>query len=221
LPLDGPVGTFVAMRATVLFITTVFAIGCGSDSVTGPSPRSLAVHFDSLWQRAVETNDNLRQVAMEYIAVPLAFGVSPRNVSITVDGQSATYQAVAFEFVDVTIQGMAVDSVYNFAAWADPDANRVIISQYLPAEQDFALGYLNGAAEQVSQQGVITDTVVSATGTCSAIDLASVYYEASYSTCSHSVQETAFDIQFDSSQTATEIKLGSVRLPAVRLYQHY
>jgi hypothetical protein len=221
LPLDGPAGTFVAMRATVLFITTAFAIGCGSDSVTGPSPRSLAVHFDSLWQRAVETNDNLRQVAMEYIAVPLAFGVSPRNVSITVDGQSATYQAVAFEFVDVTIQGMAVDSVYNFAAWADPDANRVIITQYLPAEQDFALGYLNGATEQVSEQGAITDTVVSATGTCSAIDLASVYYEASYSTCSHSVQATAFDIQFDSSQTATEIKLGSVRLPAVRLYQHY
>ena len=209
------------MRATVLFITTAFAIGCGSDSVTGPSPRSLAVHFDSLWQRAVETNDNLRQVAMEYIAVPLAFGVSPRNVSITVDGQPATYQAVAFEFVDVTIQGMAVDSVYNFAAWADPDANRVIIAQYLPAEQDFALGYLNGATEQVSQQGAITDTVVSATGTCSAIDLASVYYEASYSTCSHSVQETAFDMQFDSSQTASEVKLGSVRLPAIRLYQHY
>jgi hypothetical protein len=220
LPLDGPVGSFVAMRATVLFITAAFAIGCGSDSVTGPSPRLLAMHFDSLWQRAVETNDNLRQIAMEYIAVPLAFGVSPHSVSITVDGKSATYQAVAFEFVDVTIQGMPVDSVYNFAAWADPDANRVLIAQYLPPEQEFALGYLDGATEQVSAQGTVTDTVVSATGTCSAIDLASVYYEASYSTCSHSVQAVAFDIRLDTSQTATEITLGSVRLPAVRLYQH-
>jgi tryptophanyl-tRNA synthetase len=209
------------MRATALLVATTFALGCTSDSPTGPSARSLAVHFDSLWQRAVETNDNLRQIAMQYIAVPLAFGVSPHEVSITVDGKSATYQAVAFEFVDVTIQGTPFDSTYNFAAWADPDANRVIISQYLPAEQDRALGYLNGTAEQVSELGTITGTVVSATGTCSAIDLASVYYEASYSTCSHSVQETAFDIQFDSSRTVSEVKLGSVQLPAVRLYQHY
>ena len=209
------------MRTRVLFVAAAFALGCGSDSATGPSARSLAVHFDSLWQRAVETNDNLRQIAMQYIAIPLAFGVSPHAVSITVDGKAAMYQAVAFEFVDVTIQGTPVDSFYNFAAWADPDANRVLITQYLPAEQQFALGYLDGAAEQVSTQGTITDTVVSANGTCSAIDLASVYYEASYSTCSRSVQETAFDMQLDSSQTASEIKLGSVRLPAVRLYQHY
>jgi uncharacterized MAPEG superfamily protein len=209
------------MRATVLLVTATFALGCASDSATGPSPRSLAVHFDSLWQRAVEANDNLRQVAMQYIAVPLAFGVSPREVSLTVDGKSAMYQAVAYEFVDVTLQGTPVDSFYAFAAWADPNANRVLITQYLPAEQNFALGYLDGAAEEVSTQGTMTDTVLSATGKCSAIDLASVYFEASYSTCMHSVQEAAFDMHLTSSPTASEITLGSIRLPAVRLYQHY
>jgi hypothetical protein len=218
------------MRAPILLAATIAAAaGCASDASTGPSPRSLAVHFDSLWQSAVETNDQLRQIAMQYIAIPLAFGVSPHEVSITVDGKAAKYQAVAYEFVDVTIAGVAVDSSYNFAAWADANANKVIITEYLPAEQGFALGYLDGGTEGVGQHGTIADTVISAAGNCSALDLSSVYFEASYSTCSHSVQSTSFDVQVTQYQNVgtgggpqvNEVKLGSVRLPAVRLYQHY
>lgn len=216
------------MRAPLLLIVTACAVGCASDRVTGPSPRSLAVHFDSLWQKAVETHDNLREIAMQYIAVPLAFGVSPREVSITIDGNTATYQAVAFEFVDVTITGVPADSFYNFAAWSDANANRVLIAQYLPAEKQFALGYLDGGTEGIGNQGTIADTVLSVTGSCSALDLSSVYYEAAYSTCSHSLQQTAFDIQLTSYQTVgsggpqvREVTLGSIHLPAVRLYQHY
>jgi hypothetical protein len=217
------------MRALILVATATFAIGCAGDSPTGPSPRSLAVHFDSLWQNAVETNDHLRQVAMQYIAVPLAFGVAPHEVSITIDGTATKFQAVAYEFVDATVQGTPVDSVYNFAAWADANASRVLITEYLPAEQQFALAYLDGGTEQVAQQGTVADTVISASGTCTALDLSSVYFEASYSTCSHSLQSASFDIQLASPQTAgtgggpavSKVKLTSLRLPAVRLFRHY
>lgn len=218
------------MRAPVLLAATIVAaVGCASDTATGPSPRSLAVHFDSLWQNAVESNDQLRQIAMQYIAVPLAFGVSPHEVSISVDGHTATYQAVSYEFVNKTISGVAVDSFYNFAAWADANATKVLITQYLPADQEFALGYLDGGTEGIGTHGTIADTVVTATGSCSALDLSSVYYEASYSTCSHSVQSASFDIQLSQFQAVgtgggpqvSEIKLNSIRLPAVRLVQHY
>jgi hypothetical protein len=217
------------MRAALLLVATTFAVGCASDSATGPSPRSLAVHFDSLWQNAVQRNDAFREIAMQYIAVPLAFGVSPHEVSITIDGKSAKYQAVAYEFVDVSVAGAPVDSFYNFAAWADANANRVIITQYLPAEHQSALGYLDGGTEELGTTGTIVDTVLSATGTCSALDLSSVYYEASYSTCSHSVQTVGFDVHLTAYQTVGsgggpqvgEATLGSIRLNAVRLLQHY
>lgn len=67
----------------------------------------------------------------------------------------------------MTIAGIAVDSFFNFAAWADANANKVLITEYLPAEQGFALGYLDGGTEEIGMQGTIADSVVAATGTCS------------------------------------------------------
>jgi hypothetical protein len=215
-------------RAPFLVFIAATVAACGSDSPTGPSPRSLAVHFDSLWQGAVASNDTLRQIAMQYIAIPLAFGVPPQRVSITTDGSTAKYSAIAYEFVTINNNGTPYDSVYHFAAWSDSDANRVVITERAPAGNRFAAAYLDGGTEELGIGGTITDSIVSAAGTCSALDLASVYYEASYTTCSRSTEQASFDIQLTSYETrgsggpsATEIKLSSTQLSAVRLLQHF
>ena len=211
-----------------LLLAAVIAAGCGSDAATGPAPRSLAVHFDSLWQQAVVTNDTLRQIAMQFIAVPLAFGVAPQQVVITTDGNTTKYDAISYAFVDVDNNGNPVDSSLFFAAWADANANRVILAQQVVPENQFAAGYLDGATEELATTGTIADSAISATGSCSALDLTSVYYEAEYSTCAHSIEESSFDLQLapykagsSGGPTVAELKLSSVRLAAVRLLQHF
>jgi hypothetical protein len=215
------------LAAPALILGATIAAGCGSDSSTGPAPRTLAVHFDSLWQQAVVANDTLRQYVMFRIAVPLAFGVAPKEVSITVDGSTTKWNAVSYEYISINSAGAAIDSVYHFSAWADANANNTLVTDYYPARGQFGMAYLNGGTEETGVSGTIADTVISASGTCSALDLASVYSDAEYSTCSQSQQASSFDVNLgpfrslsSPGPTASEIKLGSVRLPAVRLFEH-
>lgn len=211
-----------------ILLAAAIAAGCGSDSPTAPAPQSLAVHFDSLWQQAIVANDTLRQIAMQFIAIPLAFGVAPHQVSITADGKAASFSAISYAFIDIDYGGQPVDSSFYFAAWADANASRVILTEELAVERQFAAGYLDGATEELANSGTIADTALSPSGRCSALDLASVYYEAEYTTCSRSVQVSSFDMQLTpykhgaaGGPTVAEIKLGAVHLPAVRLLQHF
>lgn len=218
----APILVFGAALATL-------AAGCGTDNATGPvAPRSLAVHFDSLWQQAIVANDTLRQIAMQFIAVPLAFGVSPHDVSITADGNAATYSAISYAFIDIDFDGSPIDSNFYFAAWSGANASRVILTEELAVEHQYAAGYLDGATEELASGGTITDTALAPSGSCSALDLASVYYEAAYTTCSRSVEESSFDVQLTpykqgagGGPTVAELKLSPVHLSAVRLLQHY
>jgi hypothetical protein len=117
--------------------------------------------------------------------------------------------------------------VYHFSAWADANANNSLVTDYYPSRGLLGAIYLNGGTEESGVSGTIADTVISASGTCSALDLASVYSDAEYSTCSQSQQASSFDVNLgpfrnlaNPGPAANEIKLGATRLPAVRLLEH-
>ena len=216
------------LAAPALILLATIAAGCGSDTSTGPAPRTLAVHFDSLWHQALVSSDTLRQYVMFRIAVPLAFGVAPKQVTITVDGTPVHFSAVSYEYIYIDSVGTPFDSVYHFAAWADAEANNSLVTDYLPVHGTFGVAYLNGGTEEFGASGTIADTVISASGTCSALDLTSVYGDAYYSTCSQSQQSASFDVNLgpyrslaNPGPSATHIVLGSLRLSAVRLLQHH
>src|SRR5580698_5162184 len=116
---SSPMEEFPMSRAlrvhtmSALVCCAVAATACGSDMPTGPSPRSLAEHFDSVLTQHPGANGAWHDALTAAIAA-LSLGVAPTTVQISVNGTATTFQAVAW---DEVAPGFGVDSTIHIAAW--------------------------------------------------------------------------------------------------------
>jgi hypothetical protein len=134
----------ITRRSLGLMLSACVTTACGSGTAPRtPSAAALARHIDSLYVAAVAnvfiTGDNalaLRAYALSRIEVPLAFGVQPTPVALTIDSVGADFHVST---VSVTWQGVAYalietstgDTIVHLVAFSDYDATNVLDVSYV------------------------------------------------------------------------------------------
>jgi hypothetical protein len=151
---------------SALVCCAVAASACSSDMPTGPSPQSLAEHFDSVLTQHPRAN-NAWSNALTLAISALSLGVAPTTVQISINGTATTFQAVAF---DEIAPGFGVDSTIHIAAWTggsnpasvmriDEEFSGIQTFPYVEYAPDTAQGSVGGG-------GTVTASLAMLSGKC-------------------------------------------------------
>ena len=151
---------------SALVCCAVAATACGSDMPTGPSPRSLAEHFDSVLTQHPGANGAWHDAVTAAIAA-LSLGVAPTTVQISVNGTATTFQAVAW---DEVAPGFGVDSTIHIAAWtggSNPASVMRIDEQFSGAQTFPYVEYAPDSAQgSVGGGGTVTASLATLGDNC-------------------------------------------------------
>ena len=151
---------------SALVCCAVAASACGSDMPTGPSPQSLAEHFDSVLTQHPGAN-NAWSDALTIAIAALSWGAAPTTVQISVNGTATTFQAIAW---DENAPGFGVDSTIHIAAWtggSDPVSAMRIDEQFVGIQTFTYVEYAPDTAQgSVGGGGTVTASLTVLGGQC-------------------------------------------------------
>jgi hypothetical protein len=151
---------------SALVCCAVVATACGGDMPTGPSPQSLAEHFDSVLTQHPRA-DNAWSNALTIAIAALSLGVAPTTVQISVNGTATTFQAVAW---DENAPGFGVDSTIHLAAWtggSNPASVMRIDEQFGGGQTFTYVEYAPDTAQgSVGGGGTVTASLTTLGGQC-------------------------------------------------------
>lgn len=219
----GRVRPFTAIAA--LAAAAVLA-ACGSSSPPPPS-FSVARHLDSIAVSAAHNQDIGRDAFMTFAIAVLGEGTSAAPVSVSVNGQTQTYQGVALEIVEVTggPNPTPSDSLFVMSLWTSPDAASFLtVESFAPDTVD----NLADTEDSVANQNVVftnTTPVVSVSsftqkGHCHALtSIITASYLLNGTTCASGTITGSFQFQVSAAGTApaNSFVFASTALPAVRI----
>jgi hypothetical protein len=208
---------------SVVFAAAVLA-ACGSSTAPPPPSYSVARHLDSLAIGAADSQAQGRNGFLSYAIAVLGEGTSAATVSLSVNGASQSYQAVALDIVETSAGPFSApsDSMIVLTAWTSPNAaSLVTVWVAAPdtvtnlADTEDTVSNQNNTASYSASVGSFTGS-----GKCHAITgLSSASYLMTNTTCTSGTITASFQfgVTADGSAPANTFVLGSTALPAVRV----
>jgi len=167
--------TRLSLAAAIGIVATTAACGgssTGPGGGGGPTPGTLAQHFDTLFQHAKassvgDTNFNFRAEALSDLELAAAFGAAPTNITVTTS--AGTEQWKGFVFEEVHDSSGVVDSATFIVAYRDSLVHTMILSGFLG--NGLSLGSFllaNDTLEISSSSHTQSVTLTSVGGSCPA-----------------------------------------------------
>ena len=204
---------------------STFLLGCGSSSATAPAGRNYteAEHLDSLAQAASAAGYFDRGRLLTYPTAVLAEGVTPKTVSVSVDGAPVNYQVVGAELLQTSagsIGGPPTDSVFVIVAWQGANVDELIYTQIsTPDTIDDAAALADTLANGNLIGGTATAALASATGSCTFLDLTTASELVQGATCMPATITAGFNLEYSPIAGATDslFAMTSQAVPGVRL----
>jgi hypothetical protein len=210
----------------VPFAAAVLA-ACGSSTSPPPSSFSVAAHLDSLALAAAGEHAEGLNGFLSYPVAVLGEGVSPATVTLSVNGNSQSYQGVALEVVTTTAGANPVpsDSFFVVSLWTSPDAASLVTMQVIAPDTLFGLADNEDTVtnENFDTTGALEGSVSTFTpkGKCrtdGSLQTGS-YLLLKSGTCTSGTITGAFQfgVLADGAAPAHQFILASTALPAVRI----
>jgi hypothetical protein len=212
--------------ACVAALGVTLSLGCGSHSAaTAPAGQTYAEaeHLDSLAQQAAAVGYFDRSRLLTYPTAVLAEGVTPKTVSVSVDGAPTNYQVVAAELLQTSAGSTGApptDSVFIIVAWEGTNVDELIYTQLsTPDTIDDAAALADTIANGNLIGGTATASLGSATGSCAFLDLTTAEELVQGATCMPATITASFNLEYSPIAGATDslFVMTSQAIPGVRL----
>jgi hypothetical protein len=183
-----------------------------------------AEHLDSLGSEAATEGYFDRGRLLTYPTAVLAEGVSPKAVTLTVNGASQSYNAVVAEILETEAGSSSrtvTDSAFVVIAWQGTDVSELVYLQVAAPDtiNDWAALADTLANENLYSTSTATVSLASSGGACGLLDLATITSLVQGSTCTQATVNTSFNLQFAAETGATDstFVLATTALPGIRL----
>lgn len=127
----------IRLSLAAAIVATIAACGgssTGPGGGGGPTPGTLAQHFDTLYQHAKassvsDTNFTFRAQALSDLELAAAFGAAPTNITVTTS--SGLEQWKGFVFEEVRDSSGVVDSATFIVAYRDSLVHTMVLTGFL------------------------------------------------------------------------------------------
>jgi hypothetical protein len=105
--------------------------GCGGSTTPIPvTPRQIALHFDSLYEKAEnDALDRGRAYMVQNIEIPAAYGIAPTHVRTATDDGPAFWPGYVWQVTDTNSVGAVLDSTFYLVAYSDYDVANAVFAE--------------------------------------------------------------------------------------------
>jgi hypothetical protein len=206
-------------------VGVAICLGCSGHRATAPAVPSYteAEHLDSLAQQAGASGLFDRSRLLTYPTAVLAEGITPKTVSISVDGAPVSYQVVGAELLQTSAgstNGPPTDSVFVIVAWQGANVDELIYTQVsTPDTIDDDAVLADTVANENLIGGTATAALATASGNCAFLDLTTAAELVQGATCSRATITAGFHLEYSpiAGNTDSLFVLTSQAIPGVRL----
>ncbi|HEY7876899.1 MAG TPA: hypothetical protein VIC55_01665 [Gemmatimonadaceae bacterium] len=155
-----------APQLLALAMVAALLAACSSDSVTRPTTTGnieLMARFDSVLV-ALGPDQGARSTQLSALITLLGLGAPVQSVSVSIDGNAATYSAVGGYEVSDDVEGHPSDSVYAVLAWRGDHADTLALVLIFQDLVDASLTTSDSAFQSTTGSGSVT--AAAPNGTC-------------------------------------------------------
>jgi hypothetical protein len=218
-------GSTHSLALVAVAAATLAVAGCGSSKSTSPASAAFAQAqvLDSLAQQAVALGQFDRARLLSYPTAVLAEGITPTPVTVTVNGSSQHFEAVAADIIQTaagSTSATPTDSDFVIAAWEGSDVTSLIYFQIAAPDTINDAAVLTDTLANVNLTGgAATAALTTSGGTCSLLDLVTAAALLQGATCTHATITSGFNVTYSPITGAPDsiFVMGSQKIAGIRL----